>query len=173
MMAPSETPAVAGSNYTLKGLYVSRLLLVELTPPEGGIRIPTPGETRPIGLNVDATASVSPNGKISQTTMTVVITPEPHVQPYRIEVTLTGVFEGDDSITTEQMTRFAQIGVPVILFPYVRELVHRVTADGRYGAVRLNPVNVAALLDQARWTQVEQQVETKSAGAMAESPSVE
>ena len=90
----------------------------------------------------------------AQITMTVSLEGDPRSQPYKIEVKVTGQFEATEGTATkEQFRAFCHTNVPVILFPYVREIIHRTTAEGRYGRVRLNPINITAQMPE--WKPVE------------------
>ena len=67
---------------------------------------------------------------------------------------MSGTFKAEESVAEDDLTRFARTAVPIILFPYLREQVHRVTMDGTYGPVRMDPVNLASLLGPEGWQQV-------------------
>jgi preprotein translocase subunit SecB len=84
------------------------------------------------------------DNKQGRAALTVKVTPDPKKRPYAIEIDIEGVFEMKSG-TSDQFTAFLTAGAPAILFPYVRELVHRVTSDGKYGLVRLNPMNLSKL----------------------------
>jgi preprotein translocase subunit SecB len=68
-------------------------------------------------------------------------------------VTVAGIFSGEN-VTAELLNEFCRTAGPTILFPYVREIVHKLTADGAYGPIRLDPINVQAALATAEWGDV-------------------
>lgn len=153
-MVTPTAPVPIGSSFHLVKLFAQRLSFTELVPPASGVHPPEPGQARPVVLDVDVLVGVTPDGREAQTTFSLTVTPDPNVQPYRAEVVVTAVFRADEGLSTEEVTRFARKGVPVILFPFVREMVHRLTVDGRYGLLRLDPVNVGAMLEQSEWREV-------------------
>lgn len=87
-------------------------------------------------------------------TLAVTVTPDAKWQPYRLEVTVAGAFAGEN-VTSEQFDQFCRLAVPPILFPYVREIVHHVTMDAPYGAIKIDPINIAEMLNQTAWVQTE------------------
>ena len=76
------------------------------------------------------------------------MTPDPKWHPYRIEVIVSGVFGSKDA-SPELFDQFCRSAAPSILFPYIRQIVHSVTADAIEGQLRLDPVNVQALVASA------------------------
>lgn len=46
---------------------------------------------------------------------------------------------------------FCKSAAPSILFPYIREIVHRMTIDAPNGVVRLDPINISAALNSTEW----------------------
>lgn len=78
-------------------------------------------------------------------TVNVVIEPDPSRQPYKLEVTVSGVF-ASDTASIELFDLFCKTTVPIILFPYIRHIVHMLTADAAYGPIRLHPINLGPAL---------------------------
>lgn len=118
---------------------------------------PQPGERPPIvnvGLEIGASAQIIKDGTGAFVKLETKITPDPLWQPYRIEVTLGAAFQAKRS-TAEDLRAFCQFAAPSILFPYIRETVHRLTADAPHGPVRLNPMNISQLLNQSDWDMTE------------------
>jgi preprotein translocase subunit SecB len=81
----------------------------------------------------------------------ITVQPDPKWMPYKVEVEISGQFEMVGGGTPQLFENFCQVIAPTILFPYIREAVHRLTMDGRYGVLRLNPLNIQALLNSAEW----------------------
>jgi preprotein translocase subunit SecB len=65
-------------------------------------------------------------------------------------VGIAAAFQAENASEAELLA-FSRVAAPSILFPYVREMVHRLTSDAPRGQVRINPINVAALLNQSDW----------------------
>jgi preprotein translocase subunit SecB len=99
--------------------------------------------------NLGVKVTVGPGHAEVRFGMTVL--PDPRFQPYEIHVEVVGMFSTDNG-TDEQLGDFCRANALAILFPYVRELINRISADGRYGSVRLNPANVVALLSESSWS---------------------
>jgi preprotein translocase subunit SecB len=105
------------------------------------------GEERPKNYDTQMSvgARVSTNGPLGVVSLTVTVLPDPHVKPYEVQVEVAGEFEMFNG-TAEIFREFCQNNAPVIIFPYVRHLIEQLTADGRYGRVRLDPVNLQGVL---------------------------
>lgn len=106
------------------------------------------------GMQLNLTAAVGINENIAEVRIAANVTPDPKVKPYNIHVEVIGVFSTKNG-TPEQLGEFCRQVGPTILFPYIRELVHKTTQDGRYGEVRLNPMNVQQELNKNPWGVVE------------------
>lgn len=124
---------------------------------------PSEGETRPanVPLSISVTASIESNAELMSAVVTLdtTITADQKWQPYRIEVTVSGGFHGAN-VTPEQFDQFCRMGAPPILFPYVREMIHRITMDAPYGVILLQPINIAALLNANPWISPDQTTTT-------------
>lgn len=104
------------------------------------------------------------------------IKPNMEWQPYRVEVNIAGAFHTIDG-TVEDLMNFAQKAAPSILFPYIRETAHRLTMDAPAGVIRLDPMNIAMLLNQNPWSEGDvnssssgqQQPSSQSASASSDS----
>lgn len=126
--------------------YIVRKVVFEQivrTPPEKD-------EKKPAIINTPMNVSLAigpPNAAAnkSQVTFAVVITPDPKWQPYRVEVVVSGVF-GYANTDAETFEKFCKGSVPSILFPYIRQIVQSTSADGAYGPVRINPINIQSLV---------------------------
>jgi preprotein translocase subunit SecB len=105
-----------------------------------------------VGINIEVGASVqlSMDRTGAFVTLDIKVTPDQQWQPYRLEVTIAAAFRAQDS-SPEDLLTFCRVAAPSILFPYVREIVHRLTMDAPDGPVRLNPMNISQLLNQTEW----------------------
>lgn len=86
----------------------------------------------------------------AEVVLSATVTPDPRWMPYHVETDVAGTFIVTHG-TQDHLVQFCKFGVPPILFPYVREMVHRLTTDGGYGAVRLDPMNIQQMLNASDW----------------------
>lgn len=116
---------------------------------------PAAGEVAPTAVDYNLTigAKIRGLGQRAEVTLGTTVIPDPKWRPYKIEVEVVGRFSTSNG-TVEQIQLFCQRAAPPILFPYIREIVHRVSMDGRFGPVRLNPLNVQSMLNQTEWSDV-------------------
>lgn len=120
----------------------------EVVDPEAGV----PDEDRParIPLNVTINGAIEVNPQTLRAIVTLhaIVDPDRKWQPYHLEVIVKGLFAATQA-TPAIFDQFCRHAAPPILFPYVREHVHRLTMDAPHGPVLLEPINVQALL--ATW----------------------
>ena len=119
-------------------------------------KVPTPGgepkpERTPHQISISATVGLSDEG-MGEVTLAVDVTPDPRFQPYNIKVQLTGVFSSDKAYS-EELGIFCRKMGPTLLFPFVRQVVSALTADGRYGRVMVQPLNLQAGLKDENWVE--------------------
>lgn len=118
-------------------------------------RLPVePGEKRPKNkvAKFDISASIRMNQEqlFAEVSLDVHVTPDAKWNPCKIHVVVTGHFRAIN-VPLEVFDQFCRAGVPPILFPYVREIVHKLTIDSVGGVVRLQPVNLSDMAAQAQW----------------------
>ena len=132
---------------------------------------PAKGETRPRSLDseIQIGARIGLDADANQAALRLDITILPNLkwQPYKIEVGVSGVFAGEGA-TTDQLVEFSKAVAPPILFPYVREMVHRMTMDGIGGPVKLDPINIQDMINRTPWTTEEASSESEGATAANE-----
>jgi preprotein translocase subunit SecB len=140
------------ATFTFIGFWVDSLTFQEVAraPLEAGDeRPPSPGCNMTLGAN----AGIDPGALQGQITMQATFQPDPKWQPYKLDLKVTGRFGVKDG-TAEDLDTFIRVNAPAVLFPYMREIVHRTTKDGQFGVIRVDPINVAAMFSGA-WTQLE------------------
>lgn len=125
---------------------VTRKLLFEELPKEGA-PVGQPGTQQQLQMQISVTLE-PPHVVV---TLTVNVKGEPSTRPYALLVELAGEFVAL-SASPEELLQFGKIVAPTIMFPYVRQLIHQVTADGAYGPLTLQLVNMQAFLAQSEWT---------------------
>ncbi len=146
-MSP-DAPPVQTTTFEFQHLVVTKAIYELLA---GGAPIAT--ERPPVvnvAFEIAASAKVSKDGRAAFIGLETKILPDQQWQPYRIEVNLGAAFASNTS-SFEELLTFCRVNAPSILFPYIRETVHRLTADAPHGPVRLNPINISQLLNQTDW----------------------
>lgn len=144
---PTAVPAT--TVFAFNAFHVMGVLFeqVPLVPLAQGEQAPTLGQDTQMG--VQAVASIATDN-IGLLRLAVTIVPNPRIQPYKISVDVQGTFSMVTG-TREQLAEFCRVNAPMILFPYIRQIVDRITVDAPYGAVRLNPMNITQWLNQTPW----------------------
>lgn len=84
--------------------------------------------------------------------------------PDHAQVRLAGVFEAEQGRLSVPFATFIRENAVAILFPYAREVVSTMTGRGPHGSFHLNPINVVALLAEARIS------DTSGAKLLAQNP---
>ena len=146
-MSPEATTS-APSQFQFVALAVNKAVYEFL----GGVIAPT-DKSQPniVTLEVGASAHISVDATHAFVRLEVKVLPDQTIQPYRIEVAVGATFTSQNA-THDELLKFCRMSAPSILFPYIRETVHRLTMDAPYGAVRLDPVNISMLLNTTEWS---------------------
>jgi preprotein translocase subunit SecB len=165
---PPETATDPGPTLCTPTFRFGRLMVRRASFEEVDRKPRSDGEVRPnpliSSLDIAASILISNDGQQALVTLDVTVRPDLKWQPYRVQVVIAGLFHAQNA-TAEQFHQFCQRGVPPILFPYVRETVHRLTADGLHGPLRIDPINISELLNRSAWTEEP----AADAGALVES----
>jgi preprotein translocase subunit SecB len=148
-MSPDETPRQV--QFEFQHLFVSKGCFTVL---ETAANVTPSTEPAVVNLEVSADVRLSHTTGKGYLTLDFKILPDPTKQPYEIEVKIGAGFRTVDGSQEDLLAFCQQIG-PTILFPYVREYVHRMTMDAPFGSIRLNPTNVAQLLNRTAWNVLE------------------
>lgn len=148
---PSSTEAAPPQRtqglFGFSGFFVSRVIFQELAK----VVVPS-GEPIPKKVETQVTIGYGLNddGDQAEVKLSMTLDPDPKDKPYHIEIDVIGQFVLKSG-PKETFEAFCRNNAPTILFPYVREIVHRTTQDGRHGALRLDPINIQALLAASQW----------------------
>jgi preprotein translocase subunit SecB len=113
---------------------------------------PPPQQSGQSATEIGVAARVTITGERGLLSLDVVVTTDPALMPYRIQVTATAEF-GMKNGTKDQFAVFLKNNGPALMFPYVRQTIDQLTADGRFGRVRLDPINMQALLNRDAWSE--------------------
>lgn len=161
-------PEVAVPTFELHGVALNRALFEHLPRIK-----PEAGEKKPAQMNYNmmlgAGVKFLANGR-HEVSLGITVTPDAKWMPYKIEVEMIGLFSVTSG-TEEDLKQFTRLAAPTILFPYVREVISRLTTDGKHGQVRLNPMNVQALLSTSNWVEVPMTDPSESEQLSEQSPS--
>lgn len=144
-MPDTETPAAINNPPRFKFLqYWIDHVSFETLPPEA----PDEGERRPSSSGCKtvfgADATVDPEKSTCELRLRSRFTGHPKWQPYRLDLVVVGRFSMSEG-AAEDLDLFTKTNAPAVLFPFLREAAHRITRDGKYGPIRVDPVNIAAL----------------------------
>ncbi len=149
MTAPQPQPTPARQPLQLQFLRVVvrelALKTLEREGPEG----PRPPQV-PVKLAVNLSIYMSPDGRQSEVRYDVTLTPDPRWQPYEVRLVLSGFFGTPEEGRVDDLGDFSQKAAPNILWPFVRDHVYRITGDGLYGPLLLDPTYLGQMIAAAQ-----------------------
>jgi len=114
-----------------------------------GPEVPRPPRV-PVNLAVNLSIYMSLDGRQSEVRYDVTLTPDPRWQPYEVRVVLSGFFATPEEGRLDDLGDFSQRAAPNILWPFVRDYVYRITGDGLYGPLLLDPTYVGQMIAAAQ-----------------------
>jgi preprotein translocase subunit SecB len=141
---PDDKPAPV-SGFSFDKLWIARFLFQEVPVPENE----SPDEE--VKLRVGGGIGLFDHS--AEVKLEFWITPNLRKKPYLIELAIVGRFSGKD-VTKEQLVRFCQSNAPAIMFPYVRQSIQSITANGRAGAFHLPLMNMLGVFAPDEWAHV-------------------
>ena len=165
---PSDKPALSSDKPALfgfVGIVVTKILFTELAKvplAPGDKVIPRLQSNVSLGFGIK-----EPEFDKAEVRFGLSVTGDPRDKPYQIEVEIAGQFTLKEG-TRDDFEAFCKQRAPVILFPYIRELVNRLTQDARFGPIRLDPLNVADLIKPEGWKTAEPPVRPPTSHANRE-----
>lgn len=98
-----------------------------------------------IKYSVEAKVAVATEGNAGLITVTIKTIDEP-VALYIFHVELTALVEREANAENMSVEEYLTKTGTAMMFPFLREAVANITGRGRFGAVLLKPLNVAALI---------------------------
>ena len=158
-MPPSSEPV---KQFRFAAYWVDKILFSSFDPA----KIEPVGQPGLQRVDLQAGMGVDEENLRGQVSLTVIVTPDPRIHPYKIEVMVTGQFAAAHGASPEDLDLFCRVNAPAILFPFARQVIHGVTMDGRQGPVLLQPMNMLEALKPDGWNQSDAQ--GKSAEAKPE-----
>jgi len=144
---------------------LERLGVTRLSFLETGAPLPVDQRQRPDEITFAAGAGFRLGSDRAEVKVEFKITPNQDVTPYAIEIEMIGEFTIKDG-SKDLLDAFARNNAPAIMMPYVRQVVHSITAAARYGAVTLPLLNTQALFRDENWSVAE----APSSGTKTDSP---
>jgi preprotein translocase subunit SecB len=101
-------------------------------------------------MAVTVSIYMSPDGRQSEVRFDVTLRPDPLWRPYKIHLILSGFFATPEEGRVDDLRDFSQRGAPNILWPFIRDYVYRITGDGLYGPLLLDPTYVGQAIQAAQ-----------------------
>lgn len=134
------------------------------------------GETLQPGIACDfiprAVIEMDYDNRRAGITLGFQIRSDPKKQPYVIDITIFGRFSLATG-TIEDLEQFAKGGATSLLFPFIRQMVHAITRDARWGPLLIHPINLQTILKWQEETPENVSASTVPAQPPAQSPSDE
>ncbi|HXG70684.1 MAG TPA: protein-export chaperone SecB [Gemmatimonadaceae bacterium] len=146
-LEPVPSPAPVGQPQ----FHFGRFVVIRASMQELPQQIKPEGEATS-SLEIAVAARITVTGEVGTVMLDFVVTPDPAITPYDIQLNVAADFAMRNG-TREQFVVFLKNNAPAIVFPYVRHLVDQMTADARYGRVRIDPLNFHALLSPNSWSE--------------------
>jgi preprotein translocase subunit SecB len=143
-----STPRLLQPEITFRRFWVPRAAMREVPKVEipEGEKSP---ERFPLELGIAVKVLVS-DEKVGRVLLKLSVKGDPRTKPYQVEVELVGEFVARDS-TREAVAEFCRDAGPTLLFPYARQIIDRMTSDGFYGPIRLDPIYLRQMLVEQGW----------------------
>lgn len=153
--AKSAAPLQSAQGVRLGGIFTRAVSFSEVAVSKGKREPPHDPEHPRADLNLRIGVARGDVGtdKGAEVVLDATIRPDPSKQPYSLQIVMSAVFHVPASFDEKLFDAFCRQNAPLIMWPYLRALASSVTADGKYGAIRLDPVNLAAFLRNDRWRQ--------------------
>ena len=82
---------------------------------------------------------------VAELMLEVKMSPDPGMKPIQLSLKMSALVRFTTPVTTQQMVAWLDGTGPLILFPYVRELVHNVTGRGAFGGIIMTPIPIDQL----------------------------
>lgn len=134
--------------FSFAGIATRRLVLEERTDVPVVAGRPPANVRVKVKMNLGADIRIMSDRRAGEVLLRLRLEPDPTLQPVFVEVVLSALFRVSEPLEADRIRRFCAVnGIP-IMWPYVREVVSRITSDAYHGQIRLDPVNLTPLIQQ-------------------------
>lgn len=135
--------ALEPAAFTLQSLVLRELKYRELEEPtpENIVRAQSIEGTHPIEISIQGQLRRRSNG-VAETQLSVVVDGSKAGKPVEMTVVMTAQFRARVEVDADTIKRFLATSAPMIMFPYIRELVASVTNRGIFGMIQLDPIRI-------------------------------
>jgi preprotein translocase subunit SecB len=99
---------------------------------------------------------------VGRVVLKLTVTGDPRTKPYRVHLEIVGEFAGKEDASRDDVSTFCREAGPTLLFPYARQIIDRMTSDGFYGAIRLDPIYLRQMLTEQVWQNEPGEVENSA-----------
>jgi preprotein translocase subunit SecB len=106
-----------------------------------------PKDGIPVDLGLKVKHSFSRDKKSLTTILSVVLFSKIKNSPFKMKVSVEGVFVGDDS---NELKMFSKVHAPAHLFPFIRETIGNTTMKANIPPLLLPPFNLSAILTEQK-----------------------
>lgn len=118
---------------------------------EGELTPLTAGELKGLGIDLELKVAYSPNRDQAHVTLRATLRPPPGKDWFqKLSAAVEGAFAVSPGAEKDRLEQFATLQAPVLLVPYVREVITTLTAQSRLGALILPPLNMAEIIKAMR-----------------------
>ena len=110
-----------------------------------------PSKSGEIGVKLDVNVSYSDDGARSFVTVRVVLEPLAGSELFtKLSAAVEGAFSVRAGVPADKIKTFSTFQAPVLLLPYVRQVITNLTAQARCGALVMPPINMAEVTKSMR-----------------------
>ncbi len=109
-----------------------------------------PGDTLPVEFNFDLSKDLNEDKTLLYVRERLDVVFPGRKPPFDLQVAVEGVFHIDNPQHADQLERFADVGAPAILFPYLREVVDDITGKSRFPRLTLPLVNFGLAAEEKK-----------------------
>lgn len=118
---------------------------------EDATKAPSQDELRSIGINLEVKAEGIESGDRAYVTVRAILEPPPGSNLFlKLTAAVEGLFALQGGSDPEGLKGFTSLQAPVLLLPYLRQVVTDLTAQSRIGPLVMPPINMAEVTKAMR-----------------------
>lgn len=148
----AQTAGGADSSASI-GIEIAGIALRHLEFKESllaGVNYNTASSAERVEIDLEAKGHVKLfGGGVVELVLDVTVKPDARLKPYEVRVSIGVQFKRQAHVNDQQVMHFVNTMGPIILYPYVREMVSNVTTRSAFGALHLDPLRVAVFQQAA------------------------